>query len=417
MVRQKQTSLFQQSDTQPGGQLMIIETKTKSLWRPVLTTAVIAVVFGGVLGSIMTATDLQTVQAGSTQPPAIGPLPPRKAPDASLVEMGKRLFFDARMSGDGAISCATCHDPTQGFTRQVDKDGKPMALSDAYPGTRHFRNSPTLINVSYKADFAAVGWGWDGHMGANLNDVVRDQLTETMMMNIDMRLMHERMKQDAVYIEMCQQNFNGECSSGKGRKALVAFMDTLTSKDAPFDSGNLSAAAQNGQALFEGKAGCLSCHNGPYFSDGTPHNTGVPENMDVFEDPLRHIAYRAVMTNHGVPNVENWRRDVGFFFVSKRYADVGKFVTPTLRELKYTGPYMHNGLLASLQDVVEFYNQGGGKDDPLADELQPLGLSAQERQDLVAFLESLSSTTPVTVEKVKISQEYEPIPNWLEVHN
>ena len=113
--------------------------------------------------------------------------------------------------------------------------------------------------------------------------------------------------------------------------------------------------------------------------------------MDVFKDPLRHIAYRAVMTNHGVPNVENWRRDVGFFFVSKRYADVGKFVTPTLRELKYTGPYMHNGLLASLEDVVEFYNQGGGKDDPLADELQPLGLSAQEQQDLVAFLDSLSS--------------------------
>ena len=92
-------------------------------------------------------------------------------------------------------------------------------------------------------------------------------------------------------------------------------------------------------------------------------------------------------------------------------------MTPTLRELKYTGPYMHNGLLASLEDVVEFYNQGGGKDDPLADELQPLGLSAQEQQDLVAFLGSLSSVTPVTFEKMKISQEYEPIPNWLEVHN
>jgi cytochrome c peroxidase len=395
---------------------MSIRQKAITLWRPVLVTTAIAVVFGGYLGS-MTDVAQQTVRAGSTQPAAIGPLPPRKAPKASLVEMGKRLFFDARMSGDGAISCATCHDPAQGFTRQVDNKGKPMTLSDAYPGTRHFRNAPTLLNSAYKADFKEVGWGWDGHIGANMNDVMRDQITETMMLNLDMRLMHERMKQDAVYVQMCQENFNGECSSGKGRKALVAFVETLVSTDAPFDSGTLSAAAKNGQALFEGKAGCINCHNGAYFSDGQPHNTGMPENMDVFKDPLRHIAYRAVMTNHGVPNVENWRRDVGFFFVSKRYADVGKFVTPTLRELKYTGPYMHNGLLASLEDVVEFYNQGGGKDDPLADELQPLGLSAQEQQDLVAFLDSLSSVTPLTFEKMKISQEYEPIPNWLEVHN
>ncbi len=356
-------------------------------------------------------------QAKSAPPVPIGPLAAKEAPKASMVEMGKRLFFDARMSGDGAISCATCHDPAQGFTRQIDKEGNPMALSDAYPGTRHFRNSPTLLNVSYKADFAQTGWGWDGHMGANLNDVVRDQLTETMMMNIDMRLMHERMKQDAVYIKMCQDNFGGECSSGKGRKALVAFMDTLVSKDVPFDTGSMSDAAKNGQALFEGKAGCINCHGGPYFSDGAAHNTGVPENLDIFKDPLRHISYRAVLTNHGVPNIENWRRDVGFFFVSKRYEDVGKFVTPTLRELKYTGPYMHNGLMASLGDVVEFYNQGGGHDDPLATELKPLGLSAAEQKDLVAFLESLSSTTPVTVEKMSIPQEYEPLPNWLETHN
>ncbi len=385
----------------------------KSPWRPVLTKIAIAMVFVGLLGSV-TGTAIQPTQAAE---PAIGPLPARKAPKASLVEMGKRLFFDARMSGDGAISCATCHDPAQGFTRQLDTKGKPMTLSDAYPGTRHFRNAPTLLNSAYKADFAEVGWGWDGHMGADMNDVVRDQLTETMMLNIDMRLMHERMKQDAVYVGMCKENFNGECSSGKGRKALVAFVETLVSKDAPFDSGKLSAAAKSGRALFEGKAGCLSCHNGPYFSDGMPHNTGVDENMDVFMDPLRHIAYRAVLTNHGVPNIENWRRDVGFFFVSKRYEDVGKFITPTLRELKYTAPYMHNGLMASLADVVKFYNRGGGKHDPLADELKPLGLSATEQKDLVAFLESLSSASPVTVEKMNIPQEYEPLPNWLTEHN
>ena len=349
--------------------------------------------------------------------PALGPLPEKKAPNASLVEMGKRLFFDARMSGDGGISCATCHDPREGFGKSTDAEGKPQALSDAYPGTKHFRNAPTLINTRYKADFADVGWAWDGLMGANLNDVVRNEITETMIMNLDMRLMHERMKQDPTYVNMCKDNFNGECSSGKGRKALVAFMDTLVSTDAPFDTGKMSDAAERGQTLFEGKAECIQCHNGPYLSDGKPHNTGVPENMEVFENPMRHLTYRAVVTNHGVPKADIWRRDVGYFLVSKKYADVGKFITPTLRELTYTPPYMHNGTLATLEDVIAFYDQGGGKDDPLARELAPLGLSANEKRDLVAFLESLSSASPVTVEKIPVPQKYQPIDNWVQLHN
>ena len=350
--------------------------------------------------------------------PAIGPLPAKKAPDPGQVEMGRRLFFDPRISGDGAISCASCHDPKQGFTRQVDNKGKPQALSDAYPGTSHFRNAPTLLNATYKAGFPNVGWGWAGHMGADLNDVVRDMLTETLMMNMDMRLMHERMKQDPVYVKMCQESFKGECSSGKARSALVVFMDTLVSKDAPFDAGKMSAEATRGRALFEGKAGCIACHNGPYFSDGKPHNTGVPENMEVFKDPVRHLTFRAALSNHGVPKTEIWRRDVGYFLASKNYADVGKFITPTLRELKYTAPYMHNGVFSTLAEVVDFYDRGGGRDDPLAAELKPLGLSAEEKKDLIAFLESLSSTAPVTVQPVAdIPKEYAPIKNFLGAHN
>ncbi len=349
--------------------------------------------------------------------PAIAPLPARKAPNPGQAEMGKRLFFDQRLSGDGAIACASCHDPRQGFTRQVDNKGRPQALSDAYPGTNHFRNAPTLINAAYKADFADVGWGWAGHMGADLNDVTRDMLTETLVMNMDMRLMHERMKQDPVYVKMCQDNFKGECSSPRARNALVAFIESLVSKDAPFDTGKLSESAQRGRKLFEGKAGCIACHNGPYFSDGKPHNTGVPENMEVFKNAERHLTYQAALMNHGVPKAYIWRRDVGYFLVSKNYADVGKFITPTTRELKYTAPYMHNGVFATLEQVVDFYDQGGGQDDPLATELKPLGLGSGEKKDLVTFLESLSSATAVTVEPVKIPQEYEPIANWVKGHN
>ena len=349
--------------------------------------------------------------------PSIGPLQARKMPDAGKVEMGRRLFFDARMSGDNGISCASCHDPKQGFTRQLSTKGKPMQLSDAYPGTNHFRNAPTLLNSVYKADWKIVGWGVDGHIGADMNDVVRDMLTETAVMNMDMRLMHERMKQDPVYVKMCQDNYKGECSSPRARNALDSFIQTLVSKDVPFDMGKMSGQAKRGQALFEGKANCIACHNGPYFSDAKPHNTGVPENLEIFRDPVRHLTFRAAMATHGVPKADIWRRDVGYFLVSKNYADVGKFITPTLRELKYTAPYMHNGMLATLMEVVNFYDQGGGKDDPLAMELKSLGLSADEKADLVAFLESLSSATPVTVEAVVVPKEYQALPNFLHEKN
>jgi len=358
----------------------------------------------------------QSLAAAKKYPP-IGPLPKMKAPKASLVEMGKRLFFDARISGDGGVSCAFCHDPAQGFGKSKDKKGKLQRLSEAYPGTEHFRNAPTLINTVYKARFANVGWGWDGHIGANLNDVVRNEITETAIMNMDMRIMHERMKQDPVYVKMCKVNFGGDCSSGKARKALVAFMATLVSKSAPFDIGRMSAAARRGRALFVGKANCIACHSGSYFSDGKPHNTGVPENFDVFKNPVRHLTYRSILHNHGVPNMSVWRRDVGYFLVSKKYGDVGKFITPTLRELKYTAPYMHNGMFATLAEVIAFYNRGGGKDDPLARELKPLRLNARESKDLVAFLLSLSSPKPVTVTPVKVDQKYPAPKNWLKTRN
>ncbi len=348
--------------------------------------------------------------AMSADYPDIGPLPKRKAPDPKKVEMGKRLFFDPRISGDGAISCATCHNPKKGYG-----DGMPLSL--AYPGTLYFRNAPTLLNVVYKDGFKDVGWGWDGRMGADLNDVMRDQITETTIMNMDMRLMHERMKQDPVYVRMCREAFGGECSSGKARKALVAFLETLVT-ETPFDRGELSPLARKGMELFRGKAGCIKCHNGPYFSDGKPHNTGVPENLDIFRDPVRHLTYRAVLTTHGTPRTMRWRRDVGYFIVSKDYADVGKFITPTLRELKYTAPYMHNGVFKTLEEVVEFYNRGGGLDDPLATELKPLNLTPDEKKALIAFLESLSSLEPPhVIEAPEIPESYPPIENWVKKKN
>jgi len=340
-------------------------------------------------------------------------LPPVKI-DAKKAALGKRLFFDERLSGDGALSCASCHIPGKGFA-----DGK--ALSDAYPGTKGFRNTPTLINTVHKSGMG-IPWFHDGRIGTNLNDVTRDQITETIWMNMDMRLMQERVKQDPVYIKMFKDAGMGEPSNGKVRKLIPEYIKTLTSKNVPYDQGKMNAAAKKGEALFNGKAGCSSCHSGALFADGQAHNLGVPENPAIFNEPLRHIMFVAFNMFMGNENYMNLRRDPGAH-LQYHYADgrdMGKFMTPTLRELKQTAPYMHNGMMASLKDVVAFYNKGGGNDANKDSRLKPLGLSAQEQASLVAFLESLSGdalTGPDYVYGSSISQKYEPIPNWLTVKN
>ena len=338
-----------------------------------------------------------------------GPVPTAEV-DAAKAELGKRLFFDARLSGDAAISCSTCHNPEFGFA-----DGLPLAK--AYPGSNGFRNTPTLINSALKA-----AWFHDGRIGTNLNDVTRESITETYSMNMDMRLMQERVKQDPIYVEMFEAAGYGEPSNGSIRKAIPEYLATLTSRGSAFDTGTMSDEAQAGFELFTGKAGCSSCHNGVLFSDDQAHNTGVPENPDIWSDPARHITFVTFATFMGIENYMNIRRDVGAHIRSHKSdgSDIGKFMTPSLRELTYTAPYMHNGMMATLENVVAFYNAGGG-DDPNKDErLKPLGLDWQEQANLVTFLQALSGDPLTGDEHVwpkKIDVNYAPFDNWLEITN
>ncbi len=339
----------------------------------------------------------------------IGPLPTLKVNQARA-ELGKRLFFDKRLSGDAAISCGTCHKPEHGYAN-------PDALSDGYPGNKHFRNAPSVINAAHK-----TVWMHDGRIGTNLNDVTRGMITESYLMNMDMRIMQERLKQDPVYVEMFKAAGLGEPSNGGARKAIPEYLKTLNSEGAPFDSGNMTAEAKRGLQLFKGKAGCIACHNGPMFTDGKAHNTGVPENFDVFLDPMRHQAFLAYAAFLGVENYMNLKRDPGAHVQTHTAdgSDMGKFITPSLRELKYTAPYMHNGMIKTLPEVVAFYNQGGGKDRNKDSRIKPLGLNAQEQKDLVAFLLALSGK-PLTGSRYVWTegypQEYEAIANWLDVPN
>jgi len=341
--------------------------------------------------------------------PGIGPLPTLKVNEARA-ELGKRLFFDKRVSGDVGVSCATCHKPEHGFAN-------PDALSEGYPGNKHFRNASGLINTAHKKV-----WMHDGRIGTNLNDVTREMITEDYIMNMDMRIMQERFKQDPLYVEMFKAAGLGEPSNGGVRKAIPEYLKTLTSRGAPFDKGTMSVSAKRGMKLFKGRAGCIACHNGPVFTDGKAYNTGVKENFDVWLDPQRHQAFIAYAAFMGINNYMNLKRDPGAH-VQKHAADgsdMGKFITPSLRELKYTAPYMHNGVSNTLEDVVAFYNRGGDNDRNKDTRMKPLKLGKAEQKDLVAFLLALSGeplTSSKHVWKEAYPVEYPVIANWLNVPN
>lgn len=147
---------------------------------------------------------------------------------------------------------------------------------------------------------------------------------------------------------------------------MAEFVRTLTSRDVPFDrylSGDaaaLSPAAATGLSLFRGKAGCVGCHSGPMLADGGFHNLGLPVRPDIFTTPERHITLRRFFKTLGVSGYARLREDVGLYAITKDPRDRGRFRTPTLREVPRTAPYMHDGSLATLEDVVEFYDRGGG---------------------------------------------------------
>lgn len=328
--------------------------------------------------------------------------------NGELAELGKRMFYDTRLSGDTSLSCSSCHDPTKAFS-----DGE--ALSRAYGGSAHFRNSPTLANVGYRA-----AWMHDGRLGTNLNDVAREMITETYLMNMDMRIMQERMKQDPVYVEMFRAAGMSEPSNGGARNALQAFMRTIVSRGAPVDSGSLSPGARRGRDIFEGKGGCTDCHSGVRYTDDQPYNTGVPDNPEIWNDPERHVTFVTYAKFMGIENYMNLREDPGAFVRTHRPETRRSFLTPTLRELTHTAPYMHNGVFDTLEQVVEFYNDGGG-DDPLKDpRLRPLGLVPSEQADLIAFLVSLSGESFATEDYVWSDDDpfgYELIEDWRNVLN
>lgn len=328
---------------------------------------------------------LVTTRPAEATATPFAPLLGKAASDEQIV-LGKYLFFDRRLPASNALSCASCHRPDKAFS-----DDLPVSIG--YPGTALFRNTPTLLNVSRVKTVY-----WDGRLsGADPATVVRDHLTEPFFMAADGRLLIERMKQVPEYVELFKAAYKSEPDFGTILKALAAYVGSLGSPPAPFDlffKGDekaLNADAVAGKKLFEGKAGCATCHPAPLFTDHKFYDLGLRADPNLLEDPERHITFRRFFRGLGTPNYRNLTEDAGRYVVRFNDADWGKFRTPSLREVGRTAPYMHDGRFKTLDDVIDFYDRGGGKGQQAG--LKPLKLDADERRQLVAFLKSLSGET------------------------
>lgn len=323
--------------------------------------------------------------------PALGPLPevpqtPDNPTTEAKIELGKLLFFDRRTSGDVSTSCSSCHDPRKGW-------GDGNAVSKGYPGTVHWRNSQTVVNSAYLQKFF-----WGGEK-TSLESQADSAITGNLAGNGDPVMIEERLAQVPGYVELFKEAFGVDRPTyNLALKAIAVFERTVVTKDTPFDQylkGNkkaLSDSAKRGMELFQGKAGCIKCHNGPFMTDESFHNLGVPKNPIFEDDAQRQIALRFQHYARGVSEdvYRHADRDLGLYYTTKRPEDKGRFRTPPLRYIEYTAPYMHNGVFNSLEEVIDFYNKGGGDDPQKSPLMQPLDLTKEEMSDLLEFLKNLS---------------------------
>jgi cytochrome c peroxidase len=314
--------------------------------------------------------------AGHLEPFKSVPIPEKNPQTPEKIELGKKLFFDRRLSGDGTMSCATCHMPELAFA-----DGQDISLS--YPTTKNWRNSPTLINVAFFRNIFL-----DGRV-KTLEDQALFPLMSAFEMNQNLDFVEEELRVVPEYASAFRKVFGGDVTRERIAMAIAAFERTLISKNAPLDrylkgdKSALSDDAEKGLAIFRGKGKCTDCHDGVNLSDDKFYALHVPENPALMNEPGVTATMRFVAKVYHYKDYMNLKEDPGRYLITKKKKDWKAFRTPTLRETAKTGPYMHNGALSSLDEVVDFFDQGGGKGNKV---LKPLGLTADEKRHLKSFL-------------------------------
>jgi len=362
------------------------------------------------------AASLPPVTLNGKQYPALAPLgtvpTPKDNPTTpDKVALGKQLFFDGRLGGDTSSPCSACHIPTLGWDFPAD-------LSLGYPGTVHWRNSQTIINSAY---YQKLFWaGSSKSLEAQAKSAAKGGVAG----NGEDDLMEARLALVPEYVEQFNNIFGDNYPKiSNAWKAIAAFQRTLIQTDTPLDkyllgdNKALSKSQLSGKALFEGKANCIACHNGALASDQKNYNVGVPTNLRWENDALAQITFRYELYAKG-SNEKMYREtkaDPGVYFRGKRKEMKGKFRTPSLRYTMYTAPFMHNGTIATLEDVVDFYDRGGiAKDGRTTDFpqtksalIKPLGLTKQEKADLLEFLKAFSGER-ILMDYPKLP-EYQPL--------
>jgi len=334
-----------------------------------------------------------TGSAGHLEPFKSTPFPINNPQTEEKIELGKMLFFDRRLSGDGTMSCATCHIPELGFT-----DGQAISLN--YPTTKNWRNSPTLINVAFSRFLFHDG------RAETLEDQALFPMMSSFEMNQNLDFVEEEIRSVPEYLKLFKVVFGSDdITRERMAMAIASFERSLISRNAPLDSylnGDkkaLSPEAKKGYNLFIGKGKCIECHYGINLIDDKFHALYVPEHPEFQADPRVAATRRFVAKLYHYEDFRNLQEDLGRYLISKDKKDWRAFKTPTLRDISKTGPYMHNGVLKSLEEVINFFDQGGGAGNTV---LKPLNLNEEEKSALKVFMVEALSGDDINITFPKI---------------
>jgi cytochrome c peroxidase len=349
----------------------------------------------GIILSVVLLFPLSLTQASKVTPLGLDDLVwrqriPKDNPMSSeKVALGRALFFDKRLSRDGTVSCAVCHDPARAFTDS-------NTIAEGVGAKRGTRNSPTILNSMFSESLF-----WDGR-ARSLEDQVNHPFVSSFEMGMETEEdLVRRVSFISEYRRLFRQVFKAEgITMSTIAKAIAAYERTLVSGNSPFDrfiNGNAAALAATqlrGWELFKGKAKCIECHtyspDSPFFTDFKFHNTGVAAADSLFETFINNLSASSQPTLPALAHSDGFS-ELGRYVVTRQPTDIGAFKTPTLRDVELTSPYMHNGSLTTLIDVVRFYNRGGNANSHLDSRMSQLQLTDAEINDLVEFMRALTS--------------------------
>ena len=335
------------------------------------------------------------------QPPLglpVMPVPLDNPINAEKIALGRKLFYDRRLSLNNTFSCAMCHVPEQGFS------SNEMATAVGIEGRSVGRNSPTIYNTGYASLLFH-----DGRENTLEQQVWGPLLAHNEMANPSVGYVVDKIKSFTDYKGLFEKSFSEPANMMTIGKAIASYERSLNSADSAFDRwyfgkqlNAVSSAVKRGFNLFTGKAACSSCHSidktSALLTDNQLHNTGIgyKESMQADSEKQKiQIApgvFIEVNSNQLTAVSETKKNDLGRYEVTQNPLDRWKYKTPSLRNISLTAPYMHNGSISNLKQVIEFYNQGGISNDNIDPMIRPLNLNKMEMDDLLAFLKSLTGS-------------------------